>query len=54
MINKNIRAIISNYSNIKCHTCLQHMNTNNINNFFIMPKINKGKYYCSITCYNFI
>ena len=53
-INDNLKNKISYYSRIKCHTCLQNINSNNINNFFKMPKSDKGKYYCSKICYNFI
>ena len=53
-LNANLKKIVSNYQNIKCSVCLQRLNNTNINNFFILPKTEKGKYYCSDICYNFI
>ena len=53
-VNSNISKIILNYSFIRCSVCLKELSGNNINNFFIMPKTDKGKYYCSKICYNFI
>ncbi len=53
-LNHNLKKIVSNYQNIKCSVCLQKLNNTNINSFFILPKTDKGKYYCSKLCYNFI
>jgi len=48
--NDNLKKIVSNYHNIKCSICLQKLNNNNIKYFFMLPKTEKGKYYCSELC----
>ena len=53
-VNENIKKIINKYHDIKCSICLQKLSKSNINSFFIMPRTDKGKYYCSKICYNFI